>query len=379
MLQVIAGLDPQNGGPSYSVPRLAAALTAGGIRQTTLAVASDAATNHVDTLLFSQNWARIAGLRGLRASSALKAALYQRAGSSDLVHVHGLWLMPNVYAGRAAERAGKPLIVSPRGMVAPAALAFSRHRKAVFWRLLQGPAYAGAALWHATSSEEAEDIRRFGVAAPIAVIPNGIDLPSTISVHPKTAQHRTILFLSRLHPKKNLPVLLKAWQRIAVGLPDWRLVIAGPDEGGHRALLEAQVAKLVIPRVLFAGPLYGAAKEALIKSADLFVLPTLSENFGIAVAELLAAGVPAIVTKGAPWQGLESHRAGWWIDHGVDPLEVALRTATALTPGERQAMGARGRDWMARDFGWDGIGREMIAVYRWALGQADRPACVLTN
>ncbi len=379
VVQIIAGLDPRNGGPSYSVPRLAAALTAGGIRQSILAVADDAAASHAGTFFYRQNWAQIPVLRGLRASSALKAALYQRAGSTDLVHVHGLWLMPNVYAGRAAKHAGKPLIVSPRGMVARAALAFSRRRKAVFWRLLQGPAYAGAALWHATSSEEAEDIRRFGVAAPIAVIPNGIDLPSSIAAHPKAAQNRTILFLSRLHPKKNLPALLDAWRRIAHGLPEWRLVIAGPDEGGHRAQLEAQVARFAIPRVQFAGPLYAADKAALIGRADLFVLSTLSENFGIAVAELLAAGVPAIVTKGAPWQGLEIHRAGWWIDHGVDPLEEALRTATALSPAERQAMGARGRDWMARDFGWDRIGSEMIAVYSWVLGQGERPACVRTD
>ena len=379
VVQVIAGLDPRNGGPSYSVPRLAAALAAGGIRQSILAVADDGAANHAITFFYRQNWAQIPVLRGLRASAALRTALYHRAASTDLVHVHGLWLMPNVYAGRAAKRAGKPLVVSPRGMVAPAALAFSRRKKAVFWRMLQGPAYAGAGVWHATSDEEAEDIRRFGVAAPIAVIPNGIDLPSTIAAHPNVAQNRTILFLSRLHPKKNLPALLGAWRRIVQDLPEWRLVIAGPDEGGHRAQLEAQVAQFAIPRVQFAGPVYAADKAALIGCADLFVLPTLSENFGIAVAELLAAGVPAIVTKGAPWQGLQTHRAGWWIDHGVDPLEAALRKATALTPCERRAMGARGRDWMSRDFGWDGIGNEMSAVYRWVLGQADRPACVLTD
>ena len=380
VVHVIAGLDPRNGGPSYSVPRLAAALTAGGIRQSILAVASDAAASHADTFLYPQNWAQVPVLSGLRASSALKAALYQRAtGSTDLVHVHGLWLMPNVYAGRAAKRAGKPLIVSPRGMVAPAALAFSPRKKTAFWRLLQGRAYAKAALWHATSQEEAADIRRFGVHAPIAVIPNGIDLPAGVATHVEAAPQRTLLFLSRLHPKKNAAGLLEAWRRTAPDRPEWQLVIAGPDEDGHRANLEAQVARDTIPRVQFTGPLYGADKDALISRADLFVLPTLSENFGIAVAELLAAGVPAIVTKGAPWQGLETHRAGWWIDHGADPLEAALRTATALTPRERQAMGARGRDWMARDFGWDGIGTDMACVYRWVLGQADRPACVLTD
>ena len=379
VVQVIAGLDQRDGGPSYSVPRLAAALTAGGIRNSVLSVASEVAGGRADTFFYRQSWAQLPVLSGLRASSALKAALYLRARSADLLHVHGLWLMPNVYAGWAARRVQKPLVVSPRGMVAPAALAFSPRKKAVFWRLLQARAYAKAALWHATSEEEAADIRRFGVHAPIAVIPNGIDLPASAATHADTAPQRTLLFLSRLHPKKNVAGLLEAWRRTAPDRPEWQLVITGPDEGGHRAALAAQVAKDAIPRVQFTGPLYGADKAALISRTDLFVLPTLSENFGIAVAELLAAGVPAIVTKGAPWEGLETHRAGWWIDHGVAPLEAALRTATALPAAERRAMGGRGRDWMGRDFGWDGIGRDMAGVYRWVLGQADRPACVLTD
>ena len=379
VVQVIAGLDQRDGGPSYSVPRLAAALTTGGIRNSVLSVANEVAGGRADTFFYRQSWVQLPMLSGLRASSALKSALYLRARSADLLHVHGLWLMPNVYAGWAARRVQKPLVVSPRGMVAPAALAFSPRKKAVFWRLLQAHAYAKAALWHATSEEEAADIRRFGVHAPIAVIPNGIDLPVGVATHADTALQRTLLFLSRLHPKKNVAGLLEAWRRTAPDRPEWQLVIAGPDEGGHRAALAAQVAKDAIPRVQFAGPLYGAEKAALVSRTDLFVLPTLSENFGIAVAELLAAGVPAIVTKGAPWEGLETHRAGWWIDHGVAPLEAALRTATALPAAERRAMGARGRDWMGRDFGWDGIGRDMAGVYRWVLGQADCPACVLTD
>ena len=379
VVQIVAGLDPSDGGPAYSVPSLAKALAATGLMPITLAVGARQSPDLVNTRLYVQTFRNTPVLSGLRLSSSLKHAVFDHARSADLLHVHGLWLMPNVYAGWAARRVQKPLVVSPRGMVAPAALAFSPRKKAVFWRLLQARAYAKAALWHATSEEEAADIRRFGVHAPIAVIPNGIDLPVGVATHAETAPQRTLLFLSRLHPKKNVAGLLEAWRRTAPDRPEWQLVIAGPDEGGHRAALAAQVAKDAIPRVQFTGPLYDADKAALISRTDLFVLPTLSENFGIAVAELLAAGVPAIVTKGAPWEGLETHRAGWWIDHGVAPLEAALRTATALPAAERRAMGGRGRDWMGRDFGWDGIGRDMAGVYRWVLGQADRPACVLTD
>lgn len=377
--QVAAGLDALDGGPAYSVPRLAVALQKCGVQQTVHAVGQGTPAGDRAIQLCPQDFVNVPGLRSFRLSSALKRALISRAATADLFHVHGLWLMPNVYAGSVSQAAGTPLVVSPRGMLAPAALNFSRGKKRLFWHLLQRRAYARAALWHATSNEEAQDIRDFGIAAPIAVIPNGIDLPPLLADHPEVAACRTVLFLSRLHPKKNIPALLEAWRQIGAQRPDWQLVIAGPDERGYAVQLQAQVAKEAIERVQFTGPVYGPAKDALLQSADLFVLPTLSENFGIAVAEALAAGIPAIVSKGAPWPGLATERAGWWIDQGVGPLVAALLEATAMTAAERRAMGLRGREWMARDFGWGRIAQDMTSAYSWVLGAADRPACVLAH
>jgi len=373
--QVAAGLDPRDGGPAYSVPRLAAALDARGLRQTIHAVGTAPARPGLH--LSPQDLARVPLARSLRLSRALAADLARRAASADLVHAHGLWLMPNVYAGQAASSAGKPLAVSPRGMLAPAALAFSRRRKQAFWHLFQRRAYAHAALWHATSAEEAADIRAFGIGAPIVLIPNGIDLPAETAPHADGKAPRTILFLSRLHPKKGIPDLIEAWRRLAPGLPGWQLIIAGPDEKGHQAELLRQIEGGAIPRVRFPGPVAGAAKEALLAGADLVVLPTLSENFGIVVAEALAAGVPAVVTKGAPWAGLVTEGAGWWIDHGPDALAGALAAATALPPAERRAMGQRGRAWMARDFAWDAIASQMAEAYRWAIVGGERPPCLV--
>jgi glycosyltransferase involved in cell wall biosynthesis len=117
-------------------------------------------------------------------------------------------------------------------------------------------------------------------------------------------------------------------------------------------------------------------KWALYRSADLFVLPTLSENFGIVIAEALAAGVPVITTKAAPWQELETHRCGWWIDTGTAPLIEALRHAMSLSEDERRAMGARGRALVETNYSWDQIAGRMIAVYEWLLGRRSRPDCV---
>ena len=377
-LHVIGGLDPSDGGPSYSVPSLCAALERAGCLAQMFTVRSQGCIDRPGLRTFPQFAGGVPVMAALRLSPELRRATASEAKRVDVVHAHGLWLMPNVDAGHAAARSGTSLVVSPRGMLATAALDFSPLKKRLFWLLLQRRAYAGAVVWHATSDQEAAEIRAFGIAKPIAVIPNGIDLPTELADHDDTRPRRRLLFLSRIHPKKGLPVLLEAWSQLARERPEWDLMIAGADEGGHRAELEARIATDAIPNVTFTGPLYGEAKTALLKETDLFVLPTRNENFGIAVAEALAAGIPAVVTTGAPWRGLETERCGWWIEQGREPLLAALREATALPSGERRTMGRRGRDWMARDFGWDRIGEQMCVVYRWLAKQGPRPPEVQT-
>jgi glycosyltransferase involved in cell wall biosynthesis len=300
--------------------------------------------------------------------------------SSDVIHNHGLWLMPNVYAGWAAARTGTPLIVAPRGMLGRAALAFSRKKKVLFWHILQGPAIRCAACYHATSHQEYEDIRSYGLPQPVAIIPNGIDLPQLHSVAMDTrAAGRVVLSLGRIHPKKGLDRLLRAWANVETTNPDWRLRIVGSPELGHDAELKALARSLNLSRVSIEPAVYGEQKYSAFKEADLFVLPTLNENFAITVAESLASRTPVISTKGAPWAGLEVERCGWWIDHGIEPLAAALRGAMALPRCQLRAMGRRGRAWMQRDFGWDAIATKMVAVYSWLSGKAHRPEWVTMN
>jgi len=121
---------------------------------------------------------------------------------------------------------------------------------------------------------------------------------------------------------------------------------------------------------------YGDAKLALYRLASLYVLPTHSENFGLTVAEALAAGTPVIVTKGAPWSRLTQEDAGWWIGIGVEPLVACLRNALVLSEERLAEMGRKGRAWMAREFSWDAIGRQMAGFYEWLCGRGPRPACV---
>jgi glycosyltransferase involved in cell wall biosynthesis len=206
----------------------------------------------------------------------------------------------------------------------------------------------------------------------VAIIPNGIDLPPPASIVSSSRQ-RFVLALGRIHPKKGLDRLLRAWAKVERHNPNWRLRIIGPGELGHDAELRSLASNLKLDHVSIEPPIFGGEKYVAFRQADIFVLPSLNENFGLTVAEALTAGTPVISTKGAPWSGLEIEHCGWWIDHGVDALASALERAMALPKNELCDMGARGRAWMARDFGWEAIARKTVALYAWAGRGAERP------
>jgi glycosyltransferase involved in cell wall biosynthesis len=308
-------------------------------------------------------------------SPALRRAIH--AEYPDIVHAHGLWQMPLLYGARSAFRREIPFMVAPRGMLAPVALRFSSGPKKIFGLLLQNRVLTQASAFHATAESEYEDIRAFGFDQPVAVVPNGVDLPLIKNFY--EPPRRTILSLGRIHPKKGLDTLIASWAMIAPRFANWSLRIVGPDERGHAAELAALVAELAAPRTEICNPAYGNDKWIEYRKAGLFVLPTKSENFAVTVAEALAAEVPVISTKGAPWAGLEHNRCGWWIDHGVEPLATTLATALSLDDSVRKAMGARGREWVDRDFSWDSIASDMLDVYRWLIFRGKPPSCVRTD
>ena len=218
---------------------------------------------------------------------------------------------------------------------------------------------------------------------------------------------RTILFLSRIHPKKGLLDLVEAWAAVNAkaesreqraesrgrwsmvnSQPRWRLVVAGGDENGHLAEVKAEIAKFGArskeqgagkfeKSFQFIGEVADKDKWDLYRSADLFVLPTHSENFGIVIAEALACGVPVITTRGTPWEDLITHRCGWWVEIGARPLAEALNEAIKLPEEERRAMGLRGRRLVQQNYTWPAAAKKMVAVYQWMLESGPKPEFVI--
>jgi len=288
-------------------------------------------------------------------------------------HLHMMWRGHLVAAARYARAASRPYLVSPRGTLEPWCFDYRAGRKRLFWYLVERSRLQRAAALHATSAMEAENLQRLVPGKPVAVVPNGLTLPP-LTPRQVGGSHRTALFLSRIHPKKGLPLLIEAWSQVRP--VNWRLVIAGPDELNHAQHCRELGQKLGLADVLeFRDTVSGQAKWDLYRQADLFVLPTLSENFGIVVAEALAAETPVLTTTAAPWEELRTRRCGFWAEPTVESIALELRRATQQPRDELRAMGVRGRALVSEKYSLDATINDMLAVYEWALHGGSPPAC----
>lgn len=342
------------GGPAYSVSRLA-----NGIAE----LGAQVALWSPDNSTFAPASLALIDGKVERLGGKLEDALGQ-IGNPDVIHDNGLWLGHNHRIAKIARGRKIPRIVSIRGMLQPWALQQKSLKKQLAWLLYQKNDLLTATVLHATADDEVEAIKSKVVNANVVNIPNGTDLPSAgwlESVREKK-DHKTVLFLSRIHPKKGLLMLLEAW---AIVRPRrWKLVIAGPDEDGHRRQVEALITKLgLINEIELVGEVQGKAKERLFANSELFILPTYSENFGIVVAEALAHQLPVITTTGAPWAELTSRKCGWWVDPEPKAIADALKVAITTPGQELVEMGRRGRNFVESEYEWKSISNRFLDLY----------------
>lgn len=296
-----------------------------------------------------------------------------RPGDFDCCLLHSAWGEPGRLAAAAAQRTGTPYFCHTHGAFEPWALRHQQGKKRLYMALIEGRILKRAAGIVVCNQQEIEELRRLGITTPIkrlpwgAPVPRPEDLPPRsrlVKIFPGLAGRTFLLFLSRLHPKKGLDLLIPAFAALAGEFRDWLLVLAGPDERGYRRRLERLVMELGLShRVLFTGLVTGEAKAALLAHADLFVLPSHSEGFPVVVAEALGTGRPLVLTTSCYVPEVAAAGAGLEVPPERRALIAALRRMLA-DDGLREACSRQARQLAAEKFTWEAVARESLAFFR---------------
>jgi glycosyltransferase involved in cell wall biosynthesis len=380
-LHVVNSVNPELGGTSVSVVSLARASAVTG-RYTSVLLHGDSSNRF--PVSSSNLEAAGADFSYLNCVSNFISGgeIENRIGQADIVHIHGLWQTSCIASGLLARRHKKPVIISAHGMLDSWALHNKAWKKWPYSLLFERPNLRRATLLRALTHSEAIDYRHFGLSNPILILPNGVDpLPSVgpelaLEQWPVIRDKRVVLFLSRVHHKKGLDLLARAWSNIAATFPDAHLVIAGPDSEGTLALIKRILDNSSLRnRVTFTGSVFGNLKQSLLGSATVFVLPSYSEGFPIAALESLACGVPIIITDACHMNEVREIGAGWVISPKLIDLIDALREALSCPAQHLRSMGKRGCHLIQTKYRWEHIGVQMAEALDWVLG-GDRPRSV---
>lgn len=377
-LNVVAHLDPRYGGISAVVPSFCEAVSLVGSANAALAPFCDWDEQFEVPHSVEVERYPLGNTKWRGGDEVYRRLEEQIAGSAGL-HIHGLWEEHCALSARAARKAAKPYIISAHGMLEPWALQQKRWKKLLYSVLVERRNLDGAACLHALTDREANNYRRFNLRNPVAVIPNGVKVPASVDrgaffrEHPKLAGKRVVLFLGRLHHKKGLDLLCRAWKD-AARPADAHLVLAGPDFEGTKAKLKRLIRDLGISSsITFTGMLQGERKWNALAAADVFVLPSRSEGLSVSVLEALGMSVPVIVSSECNVPEVTTRECGWTIEPDKNELTTALNEYFESSAGNRFMMGLHGRRVIEEKYRWDIVGRQMADVYGWLAGVNSEP------
>ncbi len=335
-------------------------------------------------------WVTASGLwlGGLSISPALKWKLNQAIAHADIVHNHSVWMLPNSYSSRAAEKRGKPVVFTAHGTLEPWAVRNSGWKKKLVATWFQDRDLHRASCLIVNNVTELAGIRQYGLKNPVAVIPNGVHLPDLdqpvspeifFERFPQTRGKRIGLFMARVHEKKGLGHLLPAFGRLAAHYPDWHLVIAGPDCGDLDHATSIVTEYHLEDRVTFTGALQGELKAAARATAEIFLQPSFSEGFSMAIIEALACRLPVLLTPGCNFPEAVQAGAAISVNPTTEECQLGLEQLLAKSPNEIRTMGSLARKLIESRYQWDAVAQETLKLYRWLIHGGSQPEFLITQ
>ena len=371
----------QLGGHSYSVPALCESLVEK--IDTHLHVTNGELSDISNNLVFNPSFTiheykTNPLLKSILSSKTFKSNLKKIVKDGDIIHNHGLWRMPNIYPLLAKEDNDIKIIVSPRGSLSQAALNISKYKKYFFKNIFrQNELLKKCDGFHATSIKEKNEIRILGYKQPIAIISNGINMPSQYKK--SFNKNRTkFLYLGRIHPIKGLDLLIKVWKKI--DNENASLDICGfkknYEDLNYYKSLKKLTKKLGIKNITFSDEVSGEDKKQKFIENDVFILPSKSENFGLVIAEAMSYGLPVITSEHTPWKFLEEKKCGWVVKLNEKSLLSTINVAKGLNPIDLKEMGYRGRLLVKNKYNWNKLNAKYSEYYNWLNTGGNNPEFV---
>ena len=299
----------------------------------------------------------------------------------DIIHQHGIWKPISLYSRKIRSKSNIKSVIQPHGYLEPFRLNISKYKKLIAFNLFEKKNLKEADALVACAYDEAYKLKKLFPEKDIAVVPNGISLDFFNAENdvPIEKKKKRILFLSQIIPIKGLERLFRVIHQIGIKkFIDWEFLIAGYEDKNHTVFLKKLVIELNLTNLItFIGPRLGQEKIRIFDSADLFILPTFNENYGIVVAEALSRGVPVLTTKGTPWEELNSYDCGYWVDNNEEGIKKALLNVLQTSQKDLQAMGMRGKKLIKSKYLWSQTTKRTIELYSWILNGGSKPDFII--
>lgn len=283
----------------------------------------------------------------------------------DIIHINGCWMLQCSLTIFWAKRKGYPVVLSPHGMLEPWDIKKNYWTKKLPALLLyQKHSIQKCDCLIATSDNERNNLLTLGYNKSITIVPNGINI-NGIECKKTWKENKIILFLALYRKNKGIDLLMQAIAQIKDKLYGWKVIIAGIEADYTISDLNIMTKNYGIEKIVdITGPLFGDSKWEAYKNADVFILPTLNENFGIVIAESYLCGTPVITTKGAPWKLIEDYQCGWWIDRNIDNLVNAILDFISTSPDQRKQMGLIGAKLVKEKFSSHVVASKLFELYK---------------
>lgn len=372
ILQTIAGFGAKSGGTSTCTYDLVTALNRLNCRTDILTLQPNDSTDRL--MGIGEQWIKALPQDGKTPFGySHNITHYLNTTDYDLYHTNGLWMYCNHVTASVARKKDKPYIITPHGMLYPQALARSAWKKKLMMYLCFDKDIREANCIHATCMQEMKYYRDLGYRNSVAVIANPMPVPEYIDDIKPERNKKRIGFLGRLHPRKNVKGLIEAWASLGKATQNAELYIMGKGDEAYEAYLRELVSTLGLTNVVFAGFVNGREKFEKLATLTALFVPSDFENFGMIITEALIMQVPVMASLGTPWEELNTHRCGWWVNNDIHTLAQTMEKVFALSDEELMAMGERGKRLVIEKYSSTQVATQMKSLYEWILNGGEKP------